>query len=580
MVSLLAILLWLPAIPAVAEQFFVSTPEEIEDAMRTAAPGDTLTMRNGQWTDVKIRFDGDGEPGKPILLRAETPGQVVLTGRSSIRIGGSYLTVDGLYFTNGYPRSSSHVVEFRTSDSRKAKHCRLTNSAIINYNPPSINTRYFWVSLYGEHNRVDHCYFSGQNHSGVTVVAWLDSDPAYHRIDHNYFGDRPPGPENGWETIRIGTSSKSGTNARVTVESNYFYRCDGEIEIISSKSNENVFRYNTFVECNGQLTLRHGKRCRVEGNFFFGNQVEGSSGVRLIDRDHVVINNYFEGLRGDEFRAAVVLMNGVPNSPLNRYFQVVNALVAFNTFVDCSNPLDIGVGKDEERTLPPVDCLIANNIVSTTTAATLIDYIDDPVNLAYAGNLMFGAPLGIEQPEGIALLDAGLRLGEDGLWRIDGDSPAVDAAVGAFPDVTVDLDGQARPDTLKDIGADELSVDSIRVRPLTREAVTPAWVKDVLTTVRGRDPVASPANFALRQNYPNPFNPETRIEFQLAEPGRVRLEIFTLRGEHVTVLLNETRPAGGHSVVWQAGNLPAGVYFYRFSVNGKVRAVRKALLVK
>ncbi len=455
-----------------AEEFFVSSASEVTTAMNSAQPGDTLTLTNGFWTDQHIELKKDGTAGAPILLRAETPGKVILNGRSRLSIGGDYLVVDGLFFKGG-ALSGDHVVRFR-SGSGPAHHSRLTNTVIVDYNPPNINTRYFWVSLYGTYNRVDHCYFANQNHSGVTVVAWLDGQPAYHQIDHNFFGFRPVGPENGWETIRIGTSSESGTNARVTVEHNYFYKCDGEIEIISNKSNENIYRYNTFVDCSGQLTLRHGKRCRVEGNFFFGYNADGSSGVRVIDRDHVVVNNYFAGLRGSEFRAALVIMNGVPNSPLNRYFQVINALVAFNTFVDCDNPLDIGTGNDAERTLPPLDCVIANNIVNGALQ-NLITYRDTPINMTYAGNIMFGAPLGIDPQPGITEADPLLALGADNLFRPAANSPAINAAVGNYPDITNDMDGQPRDSLNKDIGADELSSEPVIIRPLTPEDVGVSW---------------------------------------------------------------------------------------------------------
>lgn len=561
-----------------SEEIWVSSPEEIEAAMNFVQPGDTLTMRNGHWTDVKIDFDGDGEENKPILLRAQTPGQVIIDGRSSLRIGGSYLVVDGLLFTNGYPSKSSHVIQFRTSDSRKAKHCRLTNTAIINYNPPSINTRYFWVSLYGEHNRVDHCFFSGQNHSGVTVVAWLNNDANYHLIDHNYFGDRPAGPDNGWETIRIGTSDKSGTNSRTTVEWNYFYRCDGEIEIISSKSNENIFRNNTFVDCNGQLTLRHGKRNWVEGNFFFGYNASGSSGVRIIDRDHVVINNYFAGLNGDGFQAAVAFMNGVPDSPLNRYFQVINALVAFNTFVDCRNPFDIGVGSDAERTLVPDSCIIANNLVYSTNAATQVDYIDTPTHLTYEGNIMFGAELGIPQTPGINEIDPKLVLSDDGLFRPDAESPAINAAVGAYPQVRFDMEGQSRTDSLKDIGADEVSDEPATIRPLTRDDIVPAWVEDVISAVERRDNSA-PKAFVLNQNYPNPFNPSTKITYSLPRQSQVRITVFNTTGQKIRTLYEGFQRAGTHTLIWQPEGIATGIYFYALEI-GESRIVRKALFVK
>ncbi len=453
-----------------AEEFFVSSASEISSTLAIAQPGDTLTMTNGRWTDVDIRFDGNGTEEAPILLRAQTPGRVILDGSSQLRIGGNWMVVDGLFFTNG-GLGGDHVIRFRNNSS--ANNCRLTNTAIVDYNPESINTRYFWVSLYGTNNRVDHCYFSGQNHSGVTVVAWLDGIETNHRIDNNVFANRPVGPSNGWETIRIGTSSESGTNSKVIVENNYFYKCDGEIEIISNKSNENIYRYNTFEESNGQLTLRHGKRCTVEGNFFLGNNVSGSSGVRIIDRDHVVMNNYFENLDGSGFRAALSITNGVPNSPLNRYFQVINARVLNNTFVNCTNPFDIGSGMDAELSLPPLDCIIANNVVQSTDG-DMIDYTDTPINMTYEGNIVFGALLGIDPDSGLIEIDPLLTVDSTGLFRPDPLSPVIDAALGDYPEVLFDMDGQPR-DSSKDVGADEVSSELITNRPLTADDVGPDW---------------------------------------------------------------------------------------------------------
>lgn len=178
-----------------AADYYVKTAQDISDAMAVAQPGDTLTMANGVWHDSYITFSGDGEEGKPILLRAETPGFVNLTGIATLRIGGTYLVVDGLRFINGRSNSSAAIIEFRTSTSNPAHHCRLTNTGIINYNPESIGTNYKWVSMYGSYNRVDHCYFYGKNHDAATLVIWFDrvaNPPAhYHRIDHNYFGYRP-----------------------------------------------------------------------------------------------------------------------------------------------------------------------------------------------------------------------------------------------------------------------------------------------------------------------------------------------------------------------------------------------------
>ena len=455
----------------------VSTLSQLNNAISNANPGDTILMANGTWTDTVIDFDADGQSGQPITLRAEVDGEVKLEGESRIQIAGDYLVVQGLHFRNGSIDDGDHVIEFRGSSSDLANHCRLTNCAITDYNPgdPSIN--YKWVSVYGLHNRVDHCAFTGMNHEGVTLTVWLGTGaPANHtRIDNNLFADRTEGDGNGFETIRIGTSSRSMQESKTIVENNYFYRCDGEIEIISNKSVGNIFRRNTFESCSGQLTLRHGNECLVEGNFFLGNGVSGSSGVRVIGEDHVVVNNYFENLEGTGTRAALAMMSGVPSSPLNRYFQVQRALVAFNTFYGCRENFVIGVDASD-TTLPPLDCDIANNIVKGSDAP-LIEYERTPINMQYEGNIFHGASLGISQPSGIQIVDPLLSLAPDGLMRLASNSPAIDSAVGSYSDIVADIDGQVRVAGTKDIGADEISMTAPVYKPLNNDATGPFWMR-------------------------------------------------------------------------------------------------------
>src|SRR5262249_53093717 len=160
----------------------------------------------------------------------------------------------------------------------------------------------------------------------------------------NHFGPRPPLGFNGGETIRVGTSNVSRNVSRTLVENNLFEKCDGEVECISNKSCENVYRHNTFLGCSATLCLRPGDRCLVEGNFFLGEHVRGSGGVRIIGEGHRVVNNFLTGLEGDEARSAIALTNGVPDSSLDGYFQVKDVVVAFNTMV--GNKSNIAIGTD------------------------------------------------------------------------------------------------------------------------------------------------------------------------------------------------------------------------------------------
>lgn len=461
-----------------ADEIRTKTADEIKKAAKKAKPGDVILMADGVWKDAQIVFESEGTKEKPVILKAETPGKVILNGDSRLKIAGKYLVVDGLYFKDGFVRQEAgkgraDLIEFRKDSKKTASWCRLTNTKIEDYNPPSDTLDYKWVSVFGDHNRVDHCSFSGKNHQGTTLVVWLSEEPNYCQIDSNYFGFRPELGRNGAETIRIGTSDWSMHFSNTVVEHNYFYRCNGEREIISNKSFGNLYMHNTFVECQGALTLRHGNQCLVEGNFFFGNGVENTGGVRIIGENHKVINNYFEGLRGHDVFSALAIMNGVPNSPLNRYFQVKNAFVAFNTFVNNRYNITIGTGKSEELSLPPTDCIIANNVI-TGTETEAVTLISQPENFKWQGNIFSVKKTGLPETEGIKTAEVKMSKSSDGLFRPASDSPAKGAAEGSYSFVSEDIDGQPRRDRI-DAGCDQISDSPVTERPMKPEETGVRW---------------------------------------------------------------------------------------------------------
>jgi hypothetical protein len=90
---------------------------------------------------------------------------------------------------------------------------------------------------------------------------------------------------------------------------------------------------------------------------------------------------------------------------------------------------------------------------------------------------------------------------------------------------------------------------------------------------------AAPAGFTLGQNYPNPFNPATEIVYQIALPGRVRLDVYSLTGQWVTSLVDEFKQPGQHRARFDANGLAGGVYFYRLTTEQSVQQ-KKMILVK
>lgn len=375
--------------PAEARDHLIRDQQEYARATKALATGDRIVLANGEWRDFAIRFSGEGTEAKPITLTAETPGKVVLTGQSSLRMAGRYLVVSNLVFRDG-AAPGEELIAFRDGSKRWAENSRLTGIVVDGFSKPDKANADHWVALYGRNNRVDHSQFFGKTNSGAMLVVVRAANVPldnHHRIDHNYFGPRPALGENGGETIRIGTSQESQSDSFTLVEDNYFERCDGEVEIVSIKSGANILRRNTVVESQGAFVLRHGHGNRIEDNVFFGNGVKHTGGIRVINRRQTVRNNYLEGLAGADSYSAIALMNGVPNSPLNRYVQVDDALIERNSVIDSAH-VTLGNGADQELSLPPVSTRFVANLFVNRDAGDPFEARSDIKGIAFTGNAL------------------------------------------------------------------------------------------------------------------------------------------------------------------------------------------------
>ena len=338
--------------------------KDVAAALEKATPGDTLVIRDGRYEDVTLKWKGHATKESPVVVRPETPGGVVLKGKSQLKIYGEGLTVSGIRLENCVAEKGT-LVEFRSGD-ELAHGCRLTETVIKDCNPARRDISYSYVHLYGRENRVDHCSFLGKKNLGVTLIVMLnypECDDNHHSIDHNHFGPRPVYGSNGAETIRIGTSQQCLQNSRSLVSENLFERCNGEVEVVSIKSSENRIEKNAFWECEGVLALRHGDRNVASENLFIGHGKRNTGGIRIVGEDQQVVGNTFSGLAGSRFFSALALMYGVPNSLPNRYMQVQRTRIEGNTFSQCRS-IEFDTGKDFERTLAPIGTLWEGNTVT------------------------------------------------------------------------------------------------------------------------------------------------------------------------------------------------------------------------
>lgn len=409
----LILFLFLPCVLS-AKDYLASSPQEAQVIFNNAIAGDRVFLRNGVYKNAIIKLNNTkGTATQPIVFAAETQGKVFFEGGSTLSLSGRYLLVKDFTWRNGSASpANASVVAFKNGK-EYAFYSTVSNCVIDAYNSlPAAETENKWVSFYGDHNTLENCLLKNKTNRGATVTVWLNQgEPAYHTIAGNYFFKRGNAGhhDNGLESIRIGDSETSFTAAHCVVALNRFEDCDGEIEIISNKSCRNSYLYNTFFNNDGGLTLRHGNACVADGNYFDGGQKKLSYGIRFIGEDHVAVNNFFKDLHGaphQVFRAPVTFVNGIENSVLNGYFQVKNAVLRSNIFVNCDAPcIRVGAHTRKEATAAPEGISILENIFANEkgVSGVLYEEKERPSQLHCAENLVQGYAKAM-LPEGFSLV--------------------------------------------------------------------------------------------------------------------------------------------------------------------------------
>tara|TARA_B100000497_G_scaffold111284_1_gene131292 strand:- start:1068 stop:2819 length:1752 start_codon:yes stop_codon:yes gene_type:complete len=455
----------------------VSTNSELNTAISNASAGTTIILADQIWTDVQININKNGTAENPIIIKAQTPGNVFFEGRSNVSLGGSYIIFEGVIFQNASGLITSGdkiepIIEFRDTSNNDCVNCHVRNIKIDSYNGSTSQEtlKFKWIIIYGEYNEVSYSSFIGKNGVGSIINDnHNNSTPDYSKIHHNYFADRVPVNNNvnglnDQDAIRIGVSTTSLSDSFTEVYDNFFNNWSGEVEIISNKSGSNKYYNNTFRDYQGTLTLRHGNNTEVFGNYFFGDNNAFSGGVRVIGEDHKVYNNYFEGLRyrkpsgaASNTTGALNITNGKPGSALNEYYQVKNVKIINNTLVDCDLGIRVGTVQNSSTTLAPENIIIANNIILDSSISALQETTTPTGTSTYEGNITQNGSWDLINGENSnqtvtsGLLEAGTEF-----YRLVSESPAIDAGLGTYSFLGTDITGGPR--TLNfDAGAEEFN---------------------------------------------------------------------------------------------------------------------------
>lgn len=86
--------------------------------------------------------------------------------------------------------------------------------------------------------------------------------------------------------------------------------------------------------------------------------------------------------------------------------------------------------------------------------------------------------------------------------------------------------------------------------------------------------------FSISQNFPNPFNPVTQINFSIAKASDIKIKIFDIIGNEISVPVNQRMTPGEYRVDFNGSDLASGTYFYSLIADGKTISTKKMLMIK
>ena len=459
------------SVPPLTFRTGIMTLSDLEYRVSDARLGDTITLADGIYDGDVCELVAKGSAAYPITIQAKNIGKAVIQGPISIE--GDYINLVGLRF------------EKKGSIKIRGRGCRISRCVMTDVQ----DRKWILVRAESREIEIERCRFENKTNnrenidSSPLMQIYVRNQGERHHIHHNHFVDIPEGKlDNGYETLQLitegGPWDPEPGHSGTLIEYNLFERCNGEGEIISVKSNGNLLRRNTFRDCRGGLWLRHGDDNVVSGNFFFGEGERRAGGVLVQGTDQVVVNNLFHSL--NEF--GVVMMDGAMDGA---YVRVERALVAFNTFVECSSAMLVGQNPSRyPNGTAPRDCVIANNAFVRSDRTVRLVHDDEPVDWRWEGNVTDG-DLGMPARDGIKVERIDVDYLLNGVVAPAESSGLIGNAEGHYPDITTDILGNSRGER-KTIGCVAFPVQEKDGGPLTAEDV---GVNAVVTGV----PAASPA---------------------------------------------------------------------------------------
>ncbi|UEG54656.1 hypothetical protein LLH06_06740 [Mucilaginibacter daejeonensis] len=332
------------------KRYLVHDQSQFDQAVAKAAPGDSVVIANGTYTPWSVRINNGGDQKRPVVITAQTKGQVVFTGKVAqplFNVKASHVTISGLTFreceldkANG---RSGMLIQMDSVRQSRVTDCSFErNMAKMQFMPLVL------IGGNSEAARIDHCTFEANiDNQDVQVKVTKEVSPQHTLIDHNTFLNKKRvhwANDNGGECVQVGQDPILLGNmvSNTMVTHNRFIACSAEPEVISNKSSKNTYQANYFEDCNAELVMRGGHDCVIDSNRF-----KGGMGIRINGSGHTITRNQFNNVA-----TAIRLNYGMAKGRTETGFYVAatDCRITDNTINNAETGILIGGQKNEDWT--------------------------------------------------------------------------------------------------------------------------------------------------------------------------------------------------------------------------------------
>ena len=339
----------------IGKTYLVASKNEFDQILQNVKPGDKILFKDGLYKDTSIYIPPTvkGTATAPIIIGAQNKHKVIFSGYNSILIQGNYIHLDGIKFD----KSDHHSIFLKAAKGIQIRNNYFKDSGCRTFlangdcDLGSLVGHLLKIAGSSRDIVIKNNIFEGTEGISISFSqkkpGVVYNDPAYSSnpqnilIAHNVFKDIPRLRDNGGEAIMVGlgydNQSDSDNALKAIIEYNHFLRADGDSEIVSFKSNKNIFRNNLVEDCKGHISVRMGKFNTIENNVLLIT----SGGIRLTGEGSIVKNNTVFVRPGSTFSLA--LMNGIRNDDptiITDYFPAKNSRIENNLFLGSKVPID------------------------------------------------------------------------------------------------------------------------------------------------------------------------------------------------------------------------------------------------